>query len=143
MIYYKDGKEFRRYRIALGDQPKGHKQEEGDEKTPEGLYKITWKKENSSFHRGLYINYPNKEDKKRAKALGKNPGGNIFIHGLPNNMEDWVSKFPTYLQNWILNSGTKYHYMYNWTDGCIAVTNDEIEELWSLVKIGIHVKIEY
>lgn len=143
MIYYKDGVEHTRYKIALGDQPKGHKQQEGDERTPEGIYKITWKKENSQFYRALYINYPNKHDKKNAKDLGVSPGGNIFIHGLPNNMDDWVSNFPKYIQDWIMGSGTKYHYLYNWTDGCIAVTNDEMKELWDLIKLGTYINIEY
>jgi murein L,D-transpeptidase YafK len=143
MSLYESGEEMRRYKIALGASPEGHKQQEGDERTPEGLYKIIWKNEASKFHLSLKINYPNKEDKRSARRLGVNPGGDIMIHGLPNNLEAWLDNFPKLLQDWILNGGSQYHYLYNWTDGCIAVTNEEIQEIWALVKTGTPIKIEY
>lgn len=143
MSLYKSGEEIRRYKIAMGAVPEGHKQQEGDEKTPEGIYEIVWKNKASKFHLSLKINYPNKDDKKRARSLGVSPGGDIMIHGLPNNLEAWLESFPKLLQDWILNGGSQYHYLYNWTDGCIAVTNEEIEEIWELVKPGTPIKIEY
>lgn len=143
VLYDKQGKEISRYKIALGAEPEGHKVQEGDERTPEGLYKINYKKQDSKFHLALQISYPNKQDKAKAKKLGVDPGGSIMIHGLPNNLEKWLAGYPSYLQNWIMNGGTKYHSLINWTDGCIAVTNNEIEEIWELVDWGTWVKIEY
>ena len=116
---------YREYVISLGDNPIGHKQQEGDEKTPEGLYKIDYRNPNSSYHLSLHITYPSAEDKARAKELGVSPGGNIFIHGLPNGMG-------------ALGFGFKKR---DWTDGCIAVNNKEIEEIWSLVKNGTPIEI--
>ena len=120
-----NGKKYREYSISLGDNPIGHKQQEGDEKTPEGNYTIDFRNPNSRYHLSLHIDYPNTEDKARAKARGVSPGGDIFIHGLPNGLS-WT---PAAFQG------------RDWTDGCIAVNNDEIKELWALIKNGTPIEI--
>lgn len=114
------GRVVKSYRISLGDNPSGHKQQEGDERTPEGDYVIDYRNINSSYHRSLHISYPNRQDREAAKRRGVNPGGMIMIHGLPNG-KSWAES---------LYSGR------DWTDGCIAVSNEEIEEIWRLVKDG-------
>ena len=119
------GKRYRTYSIGLGDAPKGHKQQQGDEKTPEGNYVIDYRNPKSSYHLSLHINYPNAADKKRARQRGVDPGGDIFIHGLPNGMGKLAASF----------SGE------DWTDGCIAVNNTQIEEIWRLVKNGTPIEI--
>ncbi len=113
------------YTIALGGVPVGRKQCQGDNKTPEGQYRISGRNLHSSFHRSLRISYPNEYDRKAASKLGCSPGGDIMIHGLPNG------------SGWI---GTAHH-LKDWTLGCIAVTNSEIEEIWRLVPDGTVVKI--
>ncbi len=117
-------KEVRSYRVALGRNP-GRKEYEGDNRTPEGFYKIVGRNAASSCHRSLRISYPNANDRARAKQLGKSPGGDIVIHGLPNG------------QGWI----GKQHALSDWTFGCIAVTDEEIEEIWNLVPNGTIVEI--
>ena len=119
------GKVIRTYKVALGTQPVGRKEKQGDHKTPEGNYKVQAKIRNSHFHRALLISYPNSEDRERAKKLGVSPGGAIEIHGLPDNFA-WV--------------GSNQRLM-DWTDGCIAVTNPEIEEIWKLVPLNTPVEI--
>ena len=120
-----DGKKYREYDISLGDSPSGHKEQEGDEKTPEGRYSIDYRNPESSYHISLHISYPRQEDKENASNKGVSPGGNIFVHGLPNGVEL-----------------TKANYQgRDWTDGCIAVQNREIEEIWSLVKDGTPIEI--
>ena len=103
---------LRSYDIALGFAPEGHKQFEGDGKTPEGTYYITHKNPNSEFHLSLGISYPNKADRAFAEAADKSPGGDIFIHGGPNRP---VSRR-------------------DWTAGCIAVTDREMERIYSMVE---------
>ena len=99
--------------LAYWGNPKGHKRKEGDGKTPEGSYWITHKNPNSAFHKSLGISYPNKQDKIYAEQNGFSPGKDIFIHGGPRN----------FLK----------HFFFDWTEGCIAVTNSEIEEIYNLV----------
>lgn len=114
------------YEISLGDNPIGHKQMEGDERTPEGDYVIDYRNPNSSYHLSLHISYPNKQDKLSAKRKGVSPGGMIMIHGLPNKYA-WAAK---------LFKGR------DWTDGCIAVnSNDQIKEIWDRVPNGTPIKI--
>lgn len=113
------------YRIALGGNPTGPKERQGDNKTPEGTYIIDSRNNDSRFHLSLHISYPNEKDKKRAKELGVSPGGNIMIHGLKNGF------------SWVGNS----HAGSDWTEGCIAVTNEEIEEIAGLVPVGTVVEI--
>ena len=119
------GKTVRTYRVALGRDPLGHKQQEGDSRTPEGLYVIDARNPGSRFHLSLRVSYPNAEDRRRAAARGVAPGGDIFIHGLPNGDGD---------------AGRDYAGR-DWTDGCIAVTNAEIREIWAMVKDGTPIEI--
>ena len=102
--------------------PKTYK---GDNRTPEGFYTIDGRNPGSHYHRSIHVSYPNAQDRARAKKLGKDPGGDIFIHGLPNG------------QGWI----GKAHVLHDWTLGCIAVTDEEIEEIWKLVPNGTVVEI--
>ena len=119
-----NGKVIRRYTgLQYGDAPVGHKRFEGDEKTPEGRYTIDYGNEQSSYYLSLHINYPNAADRAYAKARGRSPGGLIFIHGQPNGMP-FNARVPG-----------------DWTDGCIALSNAEITELWSLVPNGTQIEI--
>ncbi|MFZ1744253.1 MAG: L,D-transpeptidase family protein [Pontixanthobacter sp.] len=108
--------------IAFGDRPIGHKQFEGDERTPEGRYTIDTRNPDSAYHLSLRISYPNAQDRAFAAAQGREPGGDIFIHGQPNSLP--VGIIPG-----------------DWTDGCIAVSNAEIEELWKAVPDGTPIEI--
>ena len=117
MWAYNQDKLVKIYPISLGKSPIGNKKFEGDKKTPEGIYRINERNPNSAYHKNLGISYPNAEDKAYAKLQGKSPGGLIKIHGLPN-------KF--------VNIG-RQHLRQDWTDGCIAVTNEEIDELFNAV----------
>jgi len=108
------------YHVALGDTPVGHKHFEGDERTPEGLYRINDRNPFSSCHKNLGISYPNAQDRSYAARSGKSPGGSIKIHGLPNG------------QGHI----GKEHLLSDWTNGCVAVTDEEIDELYQYVKLG-------
>ncbi len=119
------GRVIRQYRVSLGGQPVGPKERQGDHRTPEGRYVIDSRNAASRFHRALHISYPNEDDKKRARARGQDPGGQIMIHGLPNGYA-WMGKGQL---------------LYDWTDGCIAVTNEEIDEIWELVRNGTPVEI--
>ncbi len=119
LVLLRAGKAIRTYRVALGRNPVGHKIRQGDGRTPEGAYVISGRNERSAFHRSLRISYPNAGDRARARKLGVNPGGDIMIHGLPNG------------RGYI---GPAHRLMD--TDGCIAVTNDEIEEIWKLAPNG-------
>ncbi|UKJ08530.1 L,D-transpeptidase family protein [Solitalea lacus] len=105
--------------------PVGDKQVEGDKKTPEGLYTINDKNSNSGYYKNLGISYPNQQDIVEAKKLGKSPGGEVKIHGLKNGM-GFIHKF----QRWV-----------DWTMGCVAVTNEEMEELYSHTPIGTTIEI--
>lgn len=113
------------YRVALGNSPTGAKERQGDGKTPEGNYVIDFRNRNSLFHRSLHISYPSAVDRARAKKLGVDPGGDVFIHGLMNGY-GWIGAA---------------HRTKDWTLGCIAVTNEEIEEIWRLVPDGTPVEI--
>lgn len=116
--------EVRRYRnIRFGASPVGHKQFQGDEKTPEGTYRISGRNPGSAFHLSLRISYPNAVDRAYATRHGRHPGGDIFIHGQPNRSP--LERIP-----------------YDWTDGCIALSNAEIREVWKLVPDGTPVTIQ-
>ncbi len=121
----REGRPLKTYRVALGGNPLGHKEQEGDQRTPEGVYTIDFHKADSSFHRALHITYPNAEDTARAAARGVPAGGDIMIHGLPNENPDWGA----------------LHVERDWTAGCIAVTNEEIEEIWAAVADGTPIEI--
>lgn len=113
------------FSIALGAAPEGHKQYEGDERTPEGRYVIDWRNPRSANHLALHISYPNAEDVSRAAAAGRDPGGMIMIHGQKNYL-GWLA-FMTQL--------------FDWTDGCIAVTNAEMDIIWNTVPVGTPIEI--
>lgn len=125
MFAYQKGKLLKTYKVSLGDNPFGHKVFEGDEKTPEGLYSINAKNDKSGYHKNLGISYPNAQDIKYAKSIGKSPGGDIKIHGLRNGL-GVINKF----QRW-----------FNWTNGCIALTNSEVDELYRAVKLKTKIQI--
>ena len=107
--------------VDLGFAPVGHKQEEGDGKTPEGRYYINWRNPGSEYHRALYISYPNKADRQAARAAKRDPGGDIYIHGGPVLARDQGRP--------------------DWTAGCIAVSDAEIEEIYGMVRIGTPIDI--
>lgn len=127
MALLRNGKVLREYRIALGDRPWGHKRQEGDERTPEGRYFLDWRNPNSRFHKSIHISYPNAWDIRSARAAGRNPGGMIMIHGQPNNVRS------SRLRAKYLNG--------DWTNGCIAVQDHEMDEIWRLVRYGTPIKI--
>jgi len=118
-------KPIKEYPVVFGANPKGHKQQEGDEKTPEGKYILDYKKGDSAFYKAIHISYPNNSDVKRAKKVGVSPGGLIMIHGQKNGFS-WLSFLAQ---------------RFNWTNGCIAVTNKEMDEIWNSVKIGTPIEI--
>jgi murein L,D-transpeptidase YafK len=122
---FRDGKEIKSYRVALGRNPVGAKQEEGDMKTPEGIYKIDSRNAQSSFHLALHISYPSDEDNQRAAARGVSAGSDIMIHGIQNG-RGWIGAF---------------HRWKDWTAGCIALTDEEIEELWRVTPDGTTIEI--
>lgn len=115
----------RTFPIVLGGNPVGHKTEKGDLKTPEGEYFINYKNLNSRYYLSVRISYPNDKDLQRARTLGVQPGGNIMIHGLPNNARPPYSRY--------LNE--------DWTEGCIAVSNQAMQEIWLAVRENTPVEI--
>ena len=121
----RDGTSLKAYRVALGRAPVGPKEQEGDQRTPEGLYRIDFHKEDSDYHRALHVSYPEQRDIDRAAASGVPPGSDIMIHGLPNG-RGWIGAF---------------HRRTDWTAGCIAVTDFEIEEIWRAVPDGTPIEI--
>jgi tetratricopeptide (TPR) repeat protein len=119
------GEVIKTYKIALGGDPVGPKERQGDNKTPEGTYIIDSRNRNSDYHLSLHISYPNEKDKLRAKELGVSPGGDIMIHGIKNGLS-WVGAS---------------HAEVDWTKGCIAITDEEMEEIYKLVPNGTIVEI--
>lgn len=118
---------LKEYHVAFGANPKGHKKQEGDEKTPEGDYSLDYKKEDSSFYRAMHISYPNEEDIKQANNRGVSPGGFIMVHGQRNGF-GWLS----FLMQ-----------RFNWTNGCIALTNSDMDEFMSLVEVDTKITIDW
>lgn len=125
MTVFHNGEIIKTYHIAMGENPRSHKVKEGDEKTPEGRYILDYKKSDSAFYRAIHISYPNEADILAAKVKGVNPGGFIMIHG-----QDPESKL-----------SHKERQKYNWTNGCIAVTNKEMDELWQAIDPGTPIEI--
>jgi murein L,D-transpeptidase YafK len=123
---FSNGKVLRTYKVALGSSPVGAKEREGDNRTPEGEFIIDSRLEKSGYHRALHISYPRPSDIARAKAGGYQPGGAIMIHGIENGF------------GWLGSLHTKS----DWTRGCIAVTDPEIEELWRIAPNGTRVQIK-
>jgi murein L,D-transpeptidase YafK len=124
----KDGQPIRTYRVSLGVNPKGHKERQGDNRTPEGLYYINGRNPGSRFYKALHISYPNAKDRVEAAMRGVSPGGQIMIHGQPaaSRIQD--------LQDVLRGA--------DWTAGCIAVTNAEIEEIWGYTTNGTPIEIQ-
>ncbi len=122
------GQVVREYRVALGDAPVGHKFREGDERTPIGDYILDWRNPSSSYYRSIHVSYPNDRDQMMARLLGyPSPGGMIMIHGQPNH---------------IRSDRVRAEYARrDWTDGCIAVQNQEMDEIWRMVRNGTPIKI--
>ena len=118
---------IKEYHVVFGANPKGHKQQEGDERTPEGIYVLDFKKEDSAFYRSMHISYPNELDVANAERLGVSPGGSIMVHG-QRNWLGWLSPIAQQL---------------NWTDGCIALINSDMDEFMELVEVGAKIQIEW
>ena len=116
---------LRSYDVKLGLQPAGHKEREGDFRTPEGSYRLTRRNPRSDFFLSIQVSYPNDADVKRAKANGWPPGGAIMIHGLPNQ----------------LKQPPDYYRTRDWTDGCIALSNSDMVELWLLTQDNVPIDI--
>ena len=125
MYVFNSGKLLKVYNISLGEQPVGPKHFKGDRKTPEGIYYITKRNPYSMAHKSLAISYPNERDRKYARSQGKDTGGDVMIHGILNGYDDRASEFVGV----------------DWTLGCIAVTNREVDELYEHVKIGAPINI--
>jgi murein L,D-transpeptidase YafK len=125
LTLYRGSQVLRTYKIALGRNPLGPKEEQGDGRTPEGVYVIDGRNPQSAFHRSLHISYPNADDRRRAARRGVRPGGDIMIHGLPNG----------------LGALGPVHVQRDWTEGCIAVTDAEVEEIWNIVPNGTRIEI--
>jgi len=122
---FRDDKRLKSYRVALGRNPVGPKEQEGDMKTPEGIYKIDGRNPQSDYHLALHVSYPSDEDMARAAERGVNVGFDIMIHGIANG-GGWIGAF---------------HRLHDWTAGCIALTNEEIEELWRVTPDGTPIEI--
>ncbi len=127
MYLIDNGEVLREYKISLGQNPIGDKVQRGDLRTPEGRYLIDYKNNQSRFYRSLNISYPNEFDVAEASARGVDPGDDIVIHGLPNGINDHDIKGEIY--------------PLNWTEGCIAVRNKEMDEIWQLVELDTPIEI--
>jgi murein L,D-transpeptidase YafK len=121
----RNGERYRSYRIALGLSPNGHKEREGDYRTPEGRYRIYRRNPKSDFFLSLGISYPDVDDERRAKQNGWKPGGAIMIHGQPN----------------VPKRSANYYRTADWTDGCIALSNDDMLEVWLLTRTNVPIEI--
>ena len=126
LTLYHLGTPFRRYRVALGGQPVGDKVSAGDRRTPEGLFAVLDRNENSDYHLALRLSYPDERHQARADSLGVSPGQDIMIHGLPRGRGTVGAR----------------HRLVDWTNGCVAVTDEEIEALWNAVPVGTPVEIK-
>jgi len=119
------GQTLKTYRISLGGDPVGPKRREGDHKTPEGSYVLDRRNPKSRFYKSIHISYPSAEDRARAAKKGVPPGGDIMVHGLPNGY------------GWVRDA----HRLHDWTDGCIAVTDAEMDEIWRAIADGTPIEI--
>ena len=119
------GKVIKTYKVALGGNPVGPKTRQGDHKTPEGEYVLDSRNAHSQYHKSIHISYPNARDRAAARRLSVSPGGDVFVHGLPNGY----------------GSVGAAHRLKDWTDGCVALTDEEIEEIWSAVPNGTPIEI--
>ncbi len=126
LLLLSHGAVLKTYRVALGGDAIGPKTQQGDHKTPEGSYVLDRRNSRSRFYKSIHISYPNPADIRQAKKRGVAPGGDIFLHGLPKNYA-WLGAA---------------HHAYDWTDGCIAVTNEEMDEIWRAVPDGTPIEIK-
>lgn len=118
-------KTVREFHVVFGANPKGHKMREGDERTPEGWYTLDFKNPNSAFYKSIHISYPNTQDIALAKARGVKPGGQVMIHGQKNGL------------GWLAFISQRF----NWTNGCVALSNADMDTVWALVKEGTPIEI--
>ena len=121
----RDGEPFRTFQIALGIQPEGHKEREGDFRTPEGRYRLDARNPNSEYFLSIHVSYPNRADQRAAARLGVDPGGAIMIHGMPNE--------PTRSET--------YYRTRDWTNGCIAVSNSDMIDIWLMTDDNTPIEI--
>ena len=121
----KNNELLEKFKVTFGGNPKGHKEAEGDEKTPEGHYRLGYKNLKSRFYKSIHISYPSRKDRANAKRLGVKPGGNIMIHGQKNGWE-WV---------------TPLAQLFSWTNGCIALSNKDMDKIWMSVDPGTPIEI--
>src|SRR3984957_8854838 len=119
------GKVVKTYKVALGGDPVGPKTRQGDHKTPEGVYVLDFRNAHSQFYKSIHISYPNEHDRAEARRHGVSPGGDVFVHGLPNGYAAVGAA----------------HRLKDWTDGCVAVTDEEIDEIWRTVPDGTPIEI--
>jgi len=126
LVLLYQGKELKSYRVALGSEPVGPKARQGDHRTPEGSYVIDARNPNSQYYKAFHISYPNANDRAAARKVGVSPGGDIMLHGLPKQYA-WVGKSQS---------------LHDWTDGCIAVSDEEMDEIWKLVRVGTPIEIK-
>jgi murein L,D-transpeptidase YafK len=120
------GEVIKTYRVALGGEPVGPKTRQGDHRTPEGLYVLDFRNAHSQFYKSIHISYPSEHDRAVARHEGVSPGGDVFVHGLPNGY----------------GAIGAAHRLKDWTDGCIAVTDEEIDEIWKAVPDGTKIEIK-
>ncbi len=125
LVLLRDGEPLRRYEIRLGARPEGHKEREGDERTPEGRYVLDWRNPDSRFYRSIHISYPSALDRAWARSKGFDPGGDVMIHGEPAGGPLAA----------LADAG------FDWTDGCIAVANEQMDEIWEAVPNGTPIEI--
>jgi len=118
-------KVIKTYKVALGGDPVGPKTRQGDHKTPEGVYVLDFRNSHSRFYKAIHISYPSEHDRSLARQKGASPGGDVFVHGLPNGF----------------GAVGAAHRLKDWTDGCIAVTDEEIDEIWNAVPDGTQIEI--
>ena len=122
----RSGKRFDSFKVAFGGDPKGHKQREGDERTPEGRYMLDSKNPNSSFYKSIHISYPNASDRAAAKSRGVSPGADVMIQEQKNGW-GWLAPISQ---------------LFDWTDGCVALRNSDMEKVWNAVDIGTPIEIQ-
>jgi murein L,D-transpeptidase YafK len=121
----RDGEVFGTFQVSLGKTPRGHKQQQGDGRTPEGRYVLDYKNASSRYYKSIHVSYPNAKDRESARQRGVDPGGDIMIHGQPNG-KGWLGPISQ---------------LFNWTDGCIALRNKDMDVVWEAVDPGTPIEI--